>query len=101
MLQLFTNKSRESVTELTWDELADRLPELRQLLWRARSAGASCRSRADVDRVFSPLRNEIADLVGLLGANRHHPVLGSVEAYEVASRKVHDAVTCLLRKERP
>jgi hypothetical protein len=87
----------EQVHGVTWGELADLEPKLWQLLWRARRAGAACRCRSDVDCAFSPLSNEIASLVGFLGANRGHPVLGSVGAYEVASRKVYDAVASLVR----
>jgi hypothetical protein len=82
---------------VTWGELADLEPGLWQLLWRARQQGAGCRCRADVDAAFSPLSNDIAGLVGFLGKNRGHPLLGSVGAYAVVSRKVYDAVASLVR----
>jgi hypothetical protein len=80
----------------TWGELAGLEPQLTDLLWRARAAGAGCRGWEDVPRVFAPFRDAVAELVGLRGKHRRHPLLGSVGAYEVAYWRLHDAVAGLL-----
>jgi hypothetical protein len=49
-----------------------------------------------VARVFGPLRNELAGLLGFAGKHRRHPVLGSVGAYEVAYWKLYHAVAALV-----
>jgi hypothetical protein len=76
--------------------LADLGPGVQQLLWRVLEEGAGCRSRSDVDRVFGPLRNDLAGLLGLSGRPSQQPVPGSLGAYEVAYRKLHEAVAGLL-----
>jgi anti-anti-sigma factor len=81
---------------VTWGELVEAEPQVESLLWRAREGGAHCRTFADVKRVFGPLRNELARLLGFAGKHRRHPVLGSVGAYEVAYWKLHDAVAALV-----
>jgi hypothetical protein len=79
-----------------WYELADLEPRVQQLLWRAREAGAGCRNASDVQRIFSPLRNDLAGLLGFSGCHSGHPVLGSAGAYEVAYWKLYEAVAGLL-----
>jgi hypothetical protein len=81
---------------VTWGQLTELEPQLNELLWKAREGGARCRCREDVTRVFVPFRYALADLVGFLGVNRDHPVLGSVGAYDVAYWRLHDAVAGLL-----
>jgi hypothetical protein len=77
---------------ITWDKLVELEPQLETLLRRAQTAGAGCRTFTDVDRVFGPVRNELADLIGFSGKHHNHPVLGSVAALEVAYWKLYDAV---------
>jgi anti-anti-sigma factor len=81
---------------ITWGQLVELEPRVESLLWRARQVGASCRTCADVDQAFNPLRDELTDLIGLLGKNHRHPVLGSAGAYEVARWKLYEAVAGLL-----
>jgi hypothetical protein len=50
----------------------------------------------DVDRVFAPIRNTLAELVGFASKNRCHPVLGGPQAYQIAYWKLYDAVAGLL-----
>jgi hypothetical protein len=83
---------------VTWGELAGLEPRLNELLWQARAAGGDCHCREDVARAFEPFRGAVAELVGFLGRNSGHPVLGSVGAYEVAYWRLHDAVCGLLRR---
>jgi len=87
---------RERAHGVTWVQLTGLEPRLNELLWKAREGGADCRCHEDVTRAFVPVRNALADLVGFLGANRDHPVLGSVGAYEVAYWRLYDAVAGLL-----
>jgi anti-anti-sigma factor len=82
----------ERAFKVAWIQLVELEPQVETLLWRAWRAGASCRLFADVDRVFVPVRNELAGLIGFAGKHRRHPVLGSDEAYEVAYWKLYDAV---------
>jgi hypothetical protein len=84
--------SLERAFELTWGELIALEPRLNELLWEARAAGAGCRHREDVERVFVPFRNALADLIGFRGSHHSHPVLGSVGAYEVAYWRLYEAV---------
>jgi hypothetical protein len=79
-----------------WCELADLEPRVQPLLWRARAAGARCRTWSEVERCFSPLRNELAGLLGFSGCHSRHPVLGSLGAYIVAYWKLYEAVAGLL-----
>jgi anti-anti-sigma regulatory factor len=81
---------------LAWGQLVELEPQVETLLWRARTAGAGCRCLTDVTRAFSPLRNELADLIGFAGKHNRHPVLGSIGAYEVAYWKLYDAVAAPL-----
>jgi anti-anti-sigma regulatory factor len=81
---------------VTWAELVELEPQVKELLWRARLAGAGCRTSSDVERAFGPVRNELAGLIGFAGRHQHHPVLGSVGAYAVACGKLYDAVAGLL-----
>jgi hypothetical protein len=77
---------------VAWGELVELEPQLETLLELARRAGASCRTFTDVDRVFGPVRNALAELIGFAGKHHSHPVLGSVGALEVAYWKLYDAV---------
>jgi hypothetical protein len=81
---------------ITWHELVDLEPKLAQLLWESRQACVICRSQADVDRIFAPIRNSLADLVGFARRHHWHPVLGSLGAYEVAYWKLYSAVAAML-----
>jgi hypothetical protein len=81
---------------VTWHQLVELEPELHQLLYRSRMAGAACRCPADVARIFSPLRNELAGLVGFQAKRSSHAVLNTIGAYEVAYWKLYHAVTGLL-----
>jgi hypothetical protein len=62
------------------------------LLGRARLAGVRFQTFADVDRIFGPLRNELAALIGFAGKHHRHPVLGSAGAYG----ELYEAVAGLL-----
>jgi hypothetical protein len=79
---------------VSWGQLVELEPQLEVLLGRGRQAGARCRTVADVDRGFGPLRNELAALIGFAGKHHRHAVLGSAGAYEVAYWKLYDAVAC-------
>jgi hypothetical protein len=79
-----------------WSQLVELEPQVETLLWRARQVGAGCRTLADVDRAFNPLRNELTNLIGFFGEHHRHPILGSAGAYEVAHWKLYDAVAGLL-----
>jgi anti-anti-sigma factor len=81
---------------VTWAELVELEPQVKELLWRARLAGAGCRTSSDVERAFGPVRNELDGLIGFAGKHQCHPVLGSARAYTVACRKLYDAVAGLL-----
>jgi hypothetical protein len=86
----------QRVHGISWAELVEGEPELKCLLWQARSAGARCQKIADVNRAFVPLRNELAGLLGFTSKHRWHPILGSIGAYEVAYWKLYDALGGLL-----
>jgi anti-anti-sigma regulatory factor len=81
---------------VTWAQLVDLEPQLAALLRRARTAGADCRSLGDVGPAFSPVRNELAELIGFRGKHHGHPVLGGTGAYQVAYWKLYDAVAGLV-----
>jgi hypothetical protein len=84
---------------VTWDELVELEPRLKTLLWWARMAAADCRTLADVPRIFSPVRDELAGLLGFAGKHHRHPILGNTGAYAVAYWKLYDAVAGLLPRE--
>jgi hypothetical protein len=86
----------EKLFGVTWLDLVEVEPELEELLWTARGASVICRRWADVDRLFSPIRNTLAEIVGFAGKNHLHRVLGTTKAYEVAYWKLYDAVAGLL-----
>jgi hypothetical protein len=81
---------------VTWNQLFELEPQLATLLWRARIAVAKCSTLADGLRVFGPVRDELAELIGFAGKHHRHPVLGSTGAYAVAYWKLYDAVAELL-----
>ena len=81
---------------VTWGELTVLEPQLLELLWQARAAAGGCYGWEDVPRVFAPFRGALAELVGLMGKHRSHPVLGSRAAYEVAYWRLHHAIVGLL-----
>ena len=89
-------RDMERLSGITWQDLVELEPRLGELLWMARQAGANCLGWSDVDRVFSPIRNRMFELVGFAGVNRRHPVLGSIVACEVAYWRLYDAVAGLL-----
>jgi hypothetical protein len=93
-------KDVESPCLVTWQDLTEQEPELSSLLWQARRVGAACRTWSDVSLAFAPFRSRLADLIGLLGRHRGHPVLGSPAAYHVAYGKLYDAVSGLLVRSR-
>ena len=86
----------ERQSGITWRQLAEQEPGLEDLLWRARQACVTCRRWSDVDRVFAPIRNVLAELAGFASRNHRHPVLGCAGAYQVAYWKLYDAVAGLL-----
>jgi hypothetical protein len=81
---------------VSWAQLVELEPELETLLGQVRLADACFRTFADADRVFGPLRDELAALIGFAGKHYGHPVLGSAGAYEVAYWTLYDAVVRLL-----
>ena len=83
----------ERAHAVSWGELAGLEPELAELLWRARAAGAGCGGWEDVERVFAPFRDAVAELVGFRGRHSRHPVLGSVGAYQAWTAAGFPAVT--------
>jgi anti-anti-sigma factor len=80
---------------VTWFQLAELEPQVERLLWRARLAGAKWRPFMDVERIFGPVREELAGLIGFSGKHHRHPVLGSAGAYAVAYGKLYEAVAGL------
>jgi hypothetical protein len=83
----------QRVYGITWLELVELEPQLDVLLWRTRlSTAINCRTMTDRARVFGPLRDELAELIGFTGKHQCHPVLGSTGAYEVAYWKLYAAV---------
>jgi hypothetical protein len=86
----------ERMHGVTWNELIGLGPRLNELLWQARAAGANCDCREDMERVFSPIRNALSEVLGFRSGHMSHPVLGSVGAYEVAYWRLHDAIGGLL-----
>ena len=86
----------ERQSGITWHELVELEPRLAKLLWESRRACGTCRRWSDVDRVFSPIRGTLAELVGFARNSRWHPVLVSPGAYQVAYWKLYDAVAGLL-----
>jgi anti-anti-sigma regulatory factor len=81
---------------VTWNQLVDLEPRLATLLWRTRMAVAKCSTLTDTLRVFGPVRDELAGLIGFAGKHHRHPILGSAAAYAVAYWKLYDAVAHLL-----
>ena len=77
---------------VSWEQLVELEPELETLLGRVRLTGDRSRAFTDLDRVFGPLRNELAALIGFAGKHHRHPILGSAGAYEVAYWILYDAV---------
>jgi hypothetical protein len=82
----------EHLHGVTWSELVELEPDLGRLLWEARNVGASCRDWLNVAQAFAPFRSVLSGLVGFASSHRHHQVLGSLGAYEVAYWKLYDAI---------
>jgi hypothetical protein len=86
----------QRVFGITWAQIVELEPRVETLLPRARRAGSGCRTLADVDRVFGPLRNELAGLIGFAGEHQQHPLLGSDGAFEVAYWTLYNAAAAVL-----
>jgi hypothetical protein len=86
----------QRVFGVTWAQIVELEPRVETLLPRARRASVACRTLGDVDRVFGPLRNELAGLIGFAGEHRRHPLLGSDGAFEVAYWTLYNAAAALL-----
>jgi hypothetical protein len=86
----------ERLSGITWGDLTALEPRLGELLWGARQACVTCRRWSEVDQIFSPIRNTLAELVGFARQNHGHSLLGSPKAYEIAYWKLYDAVAGLL-----
>src|SRR5262249_55662297 len=86
----------QHTNRVSWAQLVELEPQVQELLWRARLAGANCHTFLDVQSVFGPLKNELTALVGFAGQHHRHPLLGRVGAYEVACSKLYDAVAGLV-----
>jgi hypothetical protein len=86
----------ERLSGMTWGDLTTLEPRLEELLWAARHASVTCHQWSDVDRVFAPIRNALADLIGFAGKHHRHLVLGSVGAFQVAYWRLYDSVAGLL-----
>jgi hypothetical protein len=91
----------ERVEGVTWTDLTALEPRLGELLWDARRGCISCRRWYEVEQVFGPIRNTLAELVGFAGKNHQHPVLGSLAAYQVAYWKLFDAMAALFASRHP
>jgi anti-anti-sigma factor len=89
----------ERTHSITFGRLIELEPRLELLLIQARQAGAACRSQADVDRAFAPVRNRLTALVGFSGQHSRHRILGSVGAYEVAYWNLYRALMDLLSQK--
>ena len=96
MIAFLKGHDIERLHGVTWSELLELEPELALLWWQARQAGAGCRRWADVSWVFALYRQNLAELVGLDGKNRQHPILGTVGAYDVAYWRLFDAVARMM-----
>jgi hypothetical protein len=97
--RFFHFRDLEAAHGVTWRKLVESEPKLEELLWAARRAGAACRKWSDVDRAFAPIRNALAELVGVEGRRRTSPVLGSAGAIEVAYWRLYDAARGLLPEQ--
>jgi hypothetical protein len=88
----YPNVEVERTSRVSWGQLVDLEPQVEALLWLAQAAGAGCRTPADVEQAFRPVRNELAELIGFAGKHHRHPILGNPGAYQVAYSKLYDAV---------
>jgi len=84
---------------VTFGRLVELEPRLELLMLQARQAGRDCRSPADVDRGFLPLRNRLGELIGFSSQHYRHRILGSVGAYEVAYWNLYGIVMNFLPQE--
>ena len=82
----------ERIHGISWHDLVDLEPKFAELLWEASGAGASCRNRPEMDSVFAPIRNALAEIIGFARRHHWHPILGSLGSYEVAYWKLYGAV---------
>src|SRR5262249_14762393 len=85
-----------STNRVTWTQLVELEPQVQELLWRARVAGANCRTLLDVQSVFGPVREEPTALVRFCGQHPPPPVPGRRPAYHRARSKLYDAVAGLV-----
>jgi len=85
-------KDVERIHRVRWADLVELEPELDRLLTCATEAGTDCRNQRDVELRWSPFKGWLAELIGFYGRHRHHPVLGTVAAYDVAYWRLHNAV---------
>src|SRR5262249_45900900 len=84
---------------VTFWRLVELEPRLELLMLQARQAGRACRSQADVDREFSPLRNRLGTLVGFSSQHNHPGILGRGGAYEVAYGNLYGVLMNSLPQE--
>ena len=85
---------------VTFWRLVELEPRLELLILQASQAGRACRTLADVDREFLPLRNRLGTLIGFSSQHNRHRILGSVGAFEVAYWNLYGVLMNFLPQER-
>jgi anti-anti-sigma factor len=90
----------ERTHSVTFWRLVELEPRLELLMLQASHAGRACRTQADVDREFSPLRNRLGTLIGFSSQHNRHRILGSVGAFEVAYWNLYGVLMNYLPQER-
>lgn len=82
----------EEVHGVSWDQLELLEPRIAVLLARVRAVRPSIKDEWDEERCWNRFKKPIADIVGYLGENRGHPVLGTTEAYDVVYWRLHNTL---------
>ena len=82
----------ETPVPLTWEVLVELEPRLESLLNRVLAARPTRRRGANYEGIWGQFKDPLSDLVGYFLPSNRDPRLRSTEAYDVAYKKLHNAL---------
>ena len=89
---MYDLEQTETPEQLTWEALVELEPRLEGLLGRVLAARPIRRRGANYEGIWGRFKDPLSDLVGYFLPSSRDPRLRSTEAYDVAYKKLYDAL---------